>query len=745
MSEVFEASQASQPSQSQVSQLQSMQPSIHTAGTENTDQSGASFLSLADSHSRIKPRHSFMEKRLQFRIMYDGEDLTPDNITDSDFVTMEEVFTHAAFESKIRNKSEVGLKNAIKHSQDIGMRVYATTIDLDDIQIDHTINTEEGYPPADVAVDQAPSAFYLPKERLLMSHPPNIFVCLKETETVYLFDLPCYSYDKGSTDGNRVEEENEFYQFITVGKGRNRKMVIEETQTRQTITQSRHTLAIRPKKKNASAFASVWDMHDTYAQLALTQEEEEEDEMVMYQSAAAYLLRKKRLKAAKKRAKTFDELALTPEYNDAVLVTERVLASKDYAAAQKKFRGLISVDPLSPDLIYIYSMKPLWTFECAETVNRPITGISFNPKDPNILAVGHGKFGYAEQFKGVVTVWCTKNPCKPERLYQFNDPLTSVSFSKKRPNWLACGFANGDVCILDITRYTIKMIAKSKRDTNPGFEPIWVTNWCSLEGQSEFVMTAGQDGRISRFTSTKTHDFICTPMMRISTVEGKMKGLETTKACLKVDVPITRYPAALCMKWHPKISHLYLVGTDEGCIHKCSTHYLNQHMDVFRAHAGPVYGMEYSPFMDTLLVSCGADNAIRLWMEDMDDVIMTLNCPAAVYGIAFCPINATILISVSGNVLSVWDLRRKTHIPCAEYTFPTNVVLTYIQFSASGDNVFVGDSCGRVHTFHLEDTPIPPYYQRKMLDEAIKTALCTRPQLLKQLSKIEMIRDKYSK
>lgn len=742
MSEALEESQASQPSVSL--QQESTQPSSLNTATDNTDPSRYS-ITVTESHSKIKPCHSFMEKRMQFRIMYDGQDLTPDNISDSDFVTMDELFTHAAFESRPRKKSEIGLKCATNRSQDLGMRVYATTIDLDDIHIDHTINTEEGYPPADVEVDQAPSAFYLPKERQLMSHPPEIFVCLKETETVYLFDLPSFSFDKGTSDGTKAEEENEFYQFITVGKGRNRKMVCEETQTRQTVSQSRHTLAVRPKKKNAAAFASVWDMHDTYAQLALTKEEEEEDEMVMYQSAAAYLLRKKRLRAAKKRAKTFNELALTPQFNDAVLLTERVLASKEYAQAQKKFRGLVSVDPLSPDLIYIYSMKPLWTFECAETINRPITSISFNLKNPNILAVGHGKFGYAEQLKGVVAIWCTKNPCKPERLYRFNDPITSVAFSQKHPNWLACGFANGDVCILDVTSYTIKMIAKSKRDTNPGFEPIWVSNWCSLERHNEFVITAGQDGRISRFTSTKTHDFICTPMMRISTVEGKMKGLETTKACLKVDVPITRYPAALCMKWHPTIGHVYLVGTDEGCIHKCSTHYLNQHMDVFRAHAGPVYGMEYSPFMNTLLVSCGADNAIRLWMEDMDDVIMTLNCPAAVYGIAFCPINATIIISVSGNVLSVWDLRRKTHIPCAEYTFPGNVVLTYIKFSASGDNVFVGDSCGRVHTFHLEDTPIPPYYQRKMLDEAIKKALCTRPQLLKQLAKIEMIRDKYSK
>ncbi|KAL0842395.1 hypothetical protein ABMA28_014509 [Loxostege sticticalis] len=706
-----------------------------------------------DAASKVKCSFNFMEKRQTHIVVVDGVDVTPDNIVDIDFVTMEDTFTHAAFESKPKKKSEITVKESKaakdKSSADTGMKVYATTISLDDIYIDHTYNTEEGFVPQDVDLEIAPSAFYLPKEQPIMSYPPEVLIVLRETETCFLFELPSYSYEKGTPEANTVEEENEYYQYITVGKGRNRKMVIEETQTKACVTQTRHTLATRPQKKNAIAFASMWDMHDTYAKLAKIKPKEEPDEMVLYQSAEPTLLRKKKQKVSEdpdeRKGKTFEEIAPTPEFLDAVLLTERVLATLEYSDEQKKFRGLIRVDPLSLDLVYIYTMKPLWTLEYEETANRPITSISFNPKNENILAVAHGKFAHAECFNGLVAIWCTKNPCKPERLYTFDDPVTSVAFSEKNPNWLACGFANGDVFILDITSYPVKKIAESKRDTNPCFEPIWVTDWRAAEHNTEFVMTACQDGRVNKFTSTKTHDFICTPMMRISAVEGKMKGLETAKTCLKVDVPITRYPAALCMKWHPSIDHIYLVGTDEGCIHKCSTHYLNQHMEVFRAHAGPVYGMEFSPFMKHLMVSCGADNAVRLWLEGMDDVIMTLNCPAAVYGATFCPINSTILITISGNVLSIWDLRRKNHIPCAEYSFANNVVLTYIKFSALGDNVFVGDTTGRIYTFHLEDTPIPPYFQHKLLDEAIKKALCTRPQMLKQLDKLEKFKQKYAK
>ncbi|XP_072944019.1 dynein axonemal intermediate chain 4 [Epargyreus clarus] len=727
-----------------------MSKELSQESEDPSSESTISKLSVTESSSKVsKATFSFMDKRQTFSVIVDGVDATPENIVDPDFVTMEDNFTHAAFESKTRGKSEIALKaskSGAKSAMDTGVKVYATTISLDDINIDYTLNTEEGFIPDDVVLDIAPSAFYLPKTKPIMSYPSEIFVVLKETETIFLFELPCFSYEKGSAEANIVEEENEFYQYITVGKGRNRKMVVEETQTKEYVSQSRHTLATRPQKKNAIAFASMWDMHDTYARLARIRPQEKPDEMVMYQSAAPTVLRKKKKVTSdvdEKRGKSYGDICTTSEFLDAVLLTERVLSSLEYSKAQKKFRGLVTINPLSLDLVYVYSMKPLWTLQCEETTNRPITSISFNPKNCNILAVAHGKFTYAERSSGLICIWCTKNPCKPERLYRFKDPLTYVAFSEKNPNWLACGFSNGDVLILDVTSYSIKIIAKSKRDTNPCFEPIWAISWRAVDKNDQYVMTTCQDGRINKFTSTKTHDFICTPMMRISTVEGKMKGLETAKQCLKVDVPITRYPAALCLKWHPTVDHMYLVGTDEGCIHKCSTHYLNQHIDVFRAHAGPVYSMQYSPFMKTLLVSCGADNAIRLWMEGMDDVIMTLTCPAAVYDIAFCPVNSTILISVSGNVLSIWDLRRKVHMPCAEYTFPGSVVLMYIKFSESGDNVFVGDTMGRVHTFHLEDTPLPPYYQMKMLDDAIRRALCTRPRMLKQLGKLKSHIDKY--
>ncbi|XP_021180867.3 dynein axonemal intermediate chain 4 [Helicoverpa armigera] len=701
---------------------------------------------LSQTTKNVKLAPQALPKRLVYRVILNGVNATPEDINDPAFSTMEETSTHAAYVYKCYSKSETGLRSK---SMTYGWTVYATTINLDDIKIDHTLDTEEGLVSENAELSKAPSAYIFSKMSDPSSYPSEITITLKETETIFLFSIPSICCDKDTSEGKAVEEENVRYEYITTGKGKNRKKLCQSTQTKETITQTRHTLAMRPQKKNAIVFASVWDMYDTYAKIAVTKEEhEEKDEMVMYQSAAPHLLRQKKKKVQEvdtTPGKTFLEIAQIPQYLDAVLLTDRVLASLKYGTSQKRFRGLISMDPLSLDLVYVYTLRALWTYECEETYNKPISSIAFNHKYPHICAISHGKFAYADECQGMVSVWCFKNPCKPERLYTFDVSVTSVGFSTKNPSWLACGFSNGDVIIIDIQSYTKKIIASSKRDTNPCFEPIWVVTWRSLENDNEYVMITCQDGRIRKLHTTKTYKFVSAPMMRISVVEGNVRGLVTTKTCLKVDVPITRYPAVLCMIWHPTIDHCYLVGTDEGCIHKCSTHYLNQHMDVFRAHEGPVNDICMSPFMNELLASCGADNAIRLWFEGLEDAIMTLNCQSAVTGITFCPINATILISASGQALSVWDLRRKIHMPCAEYTFPGNVTLTYVQFEASGHNVFVGDTLGRLHTFHLEDTPIPPYNQTKMLDEAIRKALCTRPHMIKQLDKLMRSKDLKSK
>jgi WD40 repeat protein len=160
-------------------------------------------------------------------------------------------------------------------------------------------------------------------------------------------------------------------------------------------------------------------------------------------------------------------------------------------------------------------------------------------------------------------------------------------------------------------------------------------------------------------------------------------------------------------------------------------------MDVFLAHNGPVYSMQFSPFCSKIFLTCGADWCVRIWSEDVVQPLVTLNTSMeTMQGAAWSPVNATIIASISGNDIHLWDIKHKIFVPASTTTSPTDTGNLMIQFTASGLNLVVGDGDGAVHVYGLQDMPFSPFYQEVALIQAIKKALVTRPELLEVLKKI---------
>ena len=73
-------------------------------------------------------------------------------------------------------------------------------------------------------------------------------------------------------------------------------------------------------------------------------------------------------------------------------------------------------------------------------------------------------------------------------------------------------------------------------------------------------------------------------------------------------------------RWrHCMLGHLpcsYLVGTEEGQIHRCSCSYNEQYLDSYHGHTGPVNRISWSPFCSEVFLSCSGDWTMRLWHQD---------------------------------------------------------------------------------------------------------------------------------
>jgi hypothetical protein len=523
-----------------------------------------------------------------------------------------------------------------------------------------------------------------------------------------------------------------------------------EVQTKNLFKKTKTTLASITRKQSKSSFVSEWDLYDTYndtgKRIAGKKiqfiKKEVDDNAVMGNKSAEGSKIKATAEASLSEGVNltlqgqFEAVAKSEAFLEACAKMERLLASNVHQGQQKTFMGLTQPHPFRLNVEFRYRMELLWSFTSDHVRGRTVTGMCWNSLDTDLLAVGYGKYFYQDRKNGLVCCWTIKNPIQPERKYNFDSPVTSVNFSTDRPNLLACGFYNGSVIILDISSRSKNIIAVSSRETSPSYEPVLQIFWLRTDGyhQNEELITCCQDGRICKYGRDKILN--CFPMMRVTRMEGKIEGIDQSRRCGSRDIPVSRHPAALLLTRHPLDTLTYFVGTDDGCIHKCSINYLHHHMDVFRAHNGPVYSMQFSPFCSKIFLTCGADYCIRIWTEDVGQPLLALNTSMeAVRNASWSPINATTIASVSGNDVHFWDITRTVFLPASTTASPTDKGNLVIQFTSSGLNLLVGDGDGAVHVYGLQDTPVPASCQEIALVQAIKKALVTRPELLEILKK----------
>jgi dynein intermediate chain 4, axonemal len=105
---------------------------------------------------------------------------------------------------------------------------------------------------------------------------------------------------------------------------------------------------------------------------------------------------------------------------------------------------------------------------------------------------------------------------------------------------------------------------------------------------------------------------------------SKQKGNTTQKSTGATGSSfIARNTGGLCFDFNTKDSNTYLVGTEDGQIHKCSCSYNEQYISSYSAHAAPVNKVKWSPFLSGIFLSCSSDWSSKLWNQDNEEEIFT--------------------------------------------------------------------------------------------------------------------------
>ncbi|CAH1772344.1 unnamed protein product [Owenia fusiformis] len=440
-----------------------------------------------------------------------------------------------------------------------------------------------------------------------------------------------------------------------------------------------------------------------------------------------------------------DDILKSDSLRKDLFVMERVVNNNTYQPKQACYRGfdiIPDIDKVTKEdtmLGALEEMGPnldrLWSFSCPLTKGRNVSCMSWNRANPDLVAIGYSQFEFTNQKGGLICCWSLKNPEYPERIYTCSSGVTAMDFSTAHANLLAVGLYDGTVAVYNVRNTINAPILDSLESSGKHTGPVWQLSWIEKERGSgdermEVLVSISTDGRVTQWYIRK--GFECADLMRLKRVTPKQgaPAIAAGKAKEKKgDALIARQAGGMCFDFSAKDSNIYLAGTEEGHIHKCSCSYNEQYLESFFGHTGPVYKIQWSPFIPDVFLSCSADWSIRLWLQDrLQPVLNFFSSTKAVHDMCWSPRSSTVFACVNEGAVEVWDLSQSTLDPIIVNTANSGVKFSSVSFSRNSESILVGDSEGQVTAFQLRCMPKPPKHQADALHKIIKSSLASQMQ-----------------
>nr|CAG4710021.1 unnamed protein product [Naegleria fowleri] len=346
-------------------------------------------------------------------------------------------------------------------------------------------------------------------------------------------------------------------------------------------------------------------------------------------------------------------------------------------------------------------LTSLWEYNCNSVVNYNVNSMTWNKKNNDILAAAYSSEDISDmqQGNGFILCWSVKNPANPERILKVpHAGVNSVNFSETNASILAAGFEDGTVAIYDIRRKESTPVMETiKSHTGTVWDLKWVNRG---KDAGERLHSVGVDGRVNSWTIKKGLE--ASEIMRLKRIG---RSTETGG-----DAMISRESGGMSIDFSPIDNNIYLVGTEDGSIFKCSTSYNDHPLETYLDHTGPVYSVRWNPYVNDVYISCSADWTVKIWNQDSLSPIFTIESYSekndqrsySVTDVAWSKYCSTMFAtsSIVGD-LEVWDLCYSTVRPKYSKSKP-GMKLTCTLFAEDVPIVLVGDSQGSIEVLRTE-------------------------------------------
>uniref|UniRef100_A0A4W6CSC2 Dynein axonemal intermediate chain 1 n=1 Tax=Lates calcarifer TaxID=8187 RepID=A0A4W6CSC2_LATCA len=333
------------------------------------------------------------------------------------------------------------------------------------------------------------------------------------------------------------------------------------------------------------------------------------------------------------------------------------------------------------------TLLPLWKFQYDKAKRLSVTALCWNNKYQDLFAVGMGSYDFSKQGRGMLVFYSLKNSAFPEYIYPTNSGVLCLHIHEQHSHLIAVGFYDGCVAVYNLKEEGLEPVYKSTAKTGKHTDPVWQVRWQNddMDNNHNFY-SVSSDGRVVSWTLVKVSQEI-------------ILVLYTDILLASILILVVQR-----LTFHKQIDYLFLVGTEEGKIHKCSKTYSSQFLETYNAHSMAVDAVKWNPFHPKVFISCSSDWTVKIWDHTINTPMFTFDLNAAVGDVSWSPYSSTVFAAVTTDgTVHVFDLNiNKYEAICQQSVVAKKKTkLTHIEFNPIYPIIIVGDDRGYVTSLKL--------------------------------------------
>jgi len=352
------------------------------------------------------------------------------------------------------------------------------------------------------------------------------------------------------------------------------------------------------------------------------------------------------------------------------------------------------------------TLLPLWTFNEQRVKGKTVTGICWNTKYVDLFAVGYGSYEFLRQGSGMIQCFTLKNHSYPEYRFSTETGVMCLDFHPKYSFLLACGLYDGTVEVFDVRQKNsdkkIKPIYKSTVKTGKHTDPVWQVYWQRSDNGSKNLnfFSVSSDGRVTNWTLSKNElQYNNVIELKPNDSEGSGEGGKED-----LDATLAGLSGGTCFDFNKFDENLFIVGTEEGKIKKCSKAYSAQYLETYEGHYMAVYTVCWNHFHKGVFLSASADWTVKLWVHTSKRPLISFDVGSSVGDVAWAPYSSTVFAAVtSDGRVYVYDLdnNNSKYEAICDQPVVKRAKLTKITFNPRDPIILVGDNRGNVAALKL--------------------------------------------